>query len=76
PVYRTAGGRSAGAGGREPASGAPATLGIAEVSETTPCLHDNVFCSREAPSGGCTGRRWRARERATQQREVRAARSQ
>ncbi|MBD2782893.1 hypothetical protein, partial [Xenorhabdus szentirmaii] len=56
--------------------GAPATLWITGVSGTTPFLHDSVFCSREAPCGGCTGRRWRARERATQQREVRAARSQ
>ncbi|MBD2782863.1 hypothetical protein, partial [Xenorhabdus szentirmaii] len=68
PACRTAGDRSAGAGGKEPASGAPATLGIAEVSGTTPFLHDSVFCSREAPCGGCTERRWRARVRATQQR--------
>ncbi|WP_156935920.1 hypothetical protein [Xenorhabdus szentirmaii] len=24
-------------------------------------LHGSRFCGREAPSGGCTGRRWRAR---------------
>ncbi|WP_323870493.1 hypothetical protein, partial [Xenorhabdus szentirmaii] len=56
--------RSAGAGGIEPASGAPATLWDTGVSGTAPCLHDSRFCSREAPSGGCMGRRWRARERA------------
>ncbi len=37
-------------------------------------LHD-LAGFREAP-GGCTGRRWRARERATERSAVRAARSQ
>ncbi|WP_176553671.1 hypothetical protein [Xenorhabdus szentirmaii] len=55
PVYRTAGGRSAGAGGIEPASGAPATLWITGVSGTTPCLHDSGFCLREAPCGAARG---------------------
>ncbi|MDE9433535.1 hypothetical protein, partial [Xenorhabdus bovienii] len=32
--------------------------------------------SREAPCGGCTGQRWRARQRATERSAVRAARSQ
>ncbi|WP_169924458.1 hypothetical protein [Xenorhabdus szentirmaii] len=38
-------------------------------------LHDHATGFREAPSGGCTGRRWRARERARSLR-LRAARSQ
>lgn len=67
-----AGGRSAGAGGIEPASGAlrrsqALRLKLDTILWVAPTL-------REAPCGGCTGRRWRARERA--RREATASRAQ
>ncbi|WFQ79779.1 hypothetical protein PXH59_00800 [Xenorhabdus sp. SF857] len=72
PACRAAGGRSAGAGGKEPASGA------LRRSQALRLRFDTVSweapCSREAPCGGCTGRRWRARERA--RREATASRAQ
>ncbi|WP_092511662.1 hypothetical protein [Xenorhabdus mauleonii] len=39
-------------------------------------MHGSNFCAREAPSGGCTGLKWQARQRATERSAVRAARSQ
>ncbi|CDL84747.1 conserved hypothetical protein [Xenorhabdus cabanillasii JM26] len=54
PVYRTAGGRSAGAGGIEPASGAPATL-LCTMGYAMPRFVTRAEPNREAPAGAARG---------------------